>query len=48
MRVGAFIAAQLLALMIGACSQPAPPPESTRENEDARKSLPDAYKHPPK
>lgn len=48
MRRGAGVATTLLALALAACSQPAPPPQPTRDGDESRKSLPDAYKHPPK
>jgi hypothetical protein len=47
MRAALGFALSLFAISLAACSQPSPP-EPTRENEDTRKPLPDAYKHPPK
>jgi hypothetical protein len=43
---GAVVA--LLAFALAACSPPTEPPPTSRDSDDARKSLPDAYKHPPK
>ena len=50
MRAGVRIGALLAALVLAGCSAPAqreaPPP--SRETERTPETLPDAYKHPPK